>query len=104
MLLHGFTGSAMSWGPLAELLAARFTLIAVDIVGHGASGKPDDLDPYTIDRAARDVVARPSASFGVRRGAWLGYSMGGRLALYAAATVPRRRRTAGPHRRLPRTR
>ena len=87
VLLHGFTGSAMSWGPLAELLAARFTLFAVDIVGHGASGKPETLDSYTIDRAARDVVAALGA-FGVRRGAWLGYSMGGRLALYVAATVP----------------
>ena len=87
VLLHGFTGSAMSWGPLAELLAARFTLLAVDIVGHGASAKPADLDPYAIDRAARDVVAAVAA-FGVRRGAWLGYSMGGRLALYVAATIP----------------
>ncbi|MDE2670827.1 MAG: 2-succinyl-6-hydroxy-2,4-cyclohexadiene-1-carboxylate synthase [Chloroflexota bacterium] len=88
VLLHGFTGSAMSWGPLAEMLAARFTLLAVDIVGHGDSGKPDDLDCYAIDRAARDAVSALLA-FGVRRSSWLGYSMGGRLALYVAATVPK---------------
>ena len=87
VLLHGFTGSAMSWGPLAEMLAARNTVLAVDIVGHGASSKPDDLAPYAIDRAARDVVAAMLA-FGVRRSSWLGYSMGGRLALYVAATLP----------------
>lgn len=88
VLLHGFTGSATSWGPLAEMLAARNTVIAVDIVGHGASGKPDDLAPYAIDRAARDAVAGMLA-FGFRRSSWLGYSMGGRLALYVAATIPK---------------
>lgn len=87
VLLHGFTGSAMSWGPLAEMLAARFTVLAVDVVGHGASSKPETLDHYAIERAARDAVTAMLA-FGFRRSAWLGYSMGGRLALYVAATLP----------------
>ncbi len=88
VLLHGFTGSAMSWGPLAEMLAARFTLLAVDIVGHGDSSKPDDPERYATDHAARDAVAGMLA-FGLRRSSWLGYSMGGRLALYVAATIPK---------------
>ena len=87
VLLHGFTGSAMSWGPLAEMLASRFTLLAVDILGHGQSSKPDNPDRYAIDLAARDAVAA-MAAFGFRRSSWLGYSMGGRLALYVAATIP----------------
>ena len=87
VLLHGFTGSATSWGPLAEMLAARFTLLAVDIVGHGASSKPEEVDRYAIERAARDAVTAMLA-FGFRRSAWLGYSMGGRLALYVAAALP----------------
>ena len=88
VLLHGFTGSAMSWGPLAEMLAARFSLLAVDIVGHGDSSKPDDPERYSIDHAARDAVAAMLA-LGFRRSSWLGYSMGGRLALYVAATIPK---------------
>lgn len=87
VLLHGFTGSAMSWGPLAEMLAARFAVLAVDIIGHGASSRPDALDRYAIDRAARDVVDAV-LGLGQRPGAWLGYSMGGRLALAVAATIP----------------
>ena len=87
VLLHGFTGSATSWGPLAEMLAARYTLLAVDIVGHGASSKPEEVDRYAIERAARDAVTAMLA-FGFRRSAWLGYSMGGRLALYIAAALP----------------
>ena len=86
-LLHGFTGSAMGWGPLAETLAARFTVLAVDIVGHGASGKPADPERYAIERAARDV-RDAVAAFGVGRASWLGYSMGGRLALCVAAMFP----------------
>jgi len=87
VLLHGFTGSARSWGPLAEMLAARFTLLAVDIVGHGASSKPEEVDRYAIDKAARDAVDAMLA-FGFRQSAWLGYSMGGRLALHVAAAFP----------------
>ena len=83
-LLHGFTGSAAGWGPLLDLLAARFTVFAVDVVGHGASDKPRDPARYAIDRAARDVAAA-LAQLGATRATWLGYSMGGRLALFAAA-------------------
>ncbi len=87
VLLHGFTGSAASWGPLAEMFAARFTTLAVDIVGHGGSSKPRGLERYGIARAARDAVAAVEA-FGFVRASWLGYSMGGRLALFIAATAP----------------
>ena len=85
VLLHGFTGSARSWGPLAELLASQFTTLAVDIVGHGGSDKPAELTRYGIGHAASDVVAAVTA-LGFARASWLGYSMGGRLALYIAAT------------------
>lgn len=87
VLLHGFTGSALSWGPLVEMLAARFTVLAVDVVGHGASSKPLELDRYAIDRAAEDAVAAIRA-LGFRRSSWLGYSMGGRLALFVAVMFP----------------
>ena len=87
VLLHGFMGSAGAWGPLAELLCARFTTLAVDIVGHGASDKPRELDRYLSARAASDVV-RAVAAFGFAQASWLGYSMGGRLALMIAAGQP----------------
>ncbi len=87
VLLHGFTGSAQAWSPLRELLAMRFTLIAVDIVGHGLSDKPAALDHYLMPRAAADVV-RAVELAGFSRCAWLGYSMGGRLALRVATDHP----------------
>ena len=83
-LLHGFTGSARAWGPLAEALAERFTVFAVDVVGHGDSDKPRDPARYVMERAARDA-AEAVAGLGAPRASWLGYSMGGRLALFMAA-------------------
>lgn len=87
VLLHGFTGSARSWGPFGDLLASRFTTVAVDLVGHGESDAPDDLEHYTMERCVEDTVTAV-AKLGFERAAWLGYSMGGRTALHVAAAEP----------------
>jgi 2-succinyl-6-hydroxy-2,4-cyclohexadiene-1-carboxylate synthase len=87
VLLHGFTGSARSWGEFGDLLAARHTLVAVDIVGHGQSDAPAALDHYEMPRAVEDIVAGATKA-GYARAHWLGYSMGGRTALHVAAAFP----------------
>jgi len=87
LLLHGFTGSAATWRDLWPRLAVRFRVLAVDLPGHGGSDAPADPARYTISRVAADLVAvleRRAA----RPAHWLGYSMGGRLALYAALHHP----------------
>ena len=89
VLLHGFTGSARSWGRFGELLAQRFTTLAVDIVGHGQSDAPLALTHYTMPSAAADVVSAIE-QLGFARATWLGYSMGGRLALHVATAHPER--------------
>ncbi|GAB4332805.1 MAG: 2-succinyl-6-hydroxy-2,4-cyclohexadiene-1-carboxy late synthase [Dehalococcoidia bacterium] len=88
VLLHGFTGSARSWGEFGEALARAFTTIAVDIVGHGASDSPAALDHYRMPRAVAGIV-RAVELAGYPRAHWLGYSMGGRTALHVAAAFPR---------------
>lgn len=89
VLLHGFTGSAANWRPLQDALAPRFTTIAIDLLGHGQSDAPADPARYAMAQSARDVAALLSA---VVPGPvhLLGYSMGGRLALYLALTYPQR--------------
>lgn len=87
VLLHGFTGSAGSWGPFGEALAARFTTVAVDIAGHGATDCPDAVLHYRMPQAVADIV-RAVELAGFRRAHWLGYSMGGRTALHVAAAQP----------------
>jgi 2-succinyl-6-hydroxy-2,4-cyclohexadiene-1-carboxylate synthase len=86
VLLHGFTGSASGWGAhLDRFASAGFRVIALDMLGHGASDAPSDPHRYRIEHCRDDIIAA-LAELGVRHGEaiLLGYSMGGRIALYAA--------------------
>ncbi len=86
VLLHGFTGSAAGWLNLFPLLAAPGRwLIALDMLGHGQSDAPADPARYSIEHCQADILAA-LANLGVRSGEaiLLGYSMGGRIALYTA--------------------
>jgi 2-succinyl-6-hydroxy-2,4-cyclohexadiene-1-carboxylate synthase len=87
VLLHGFTGSSRSWGPVIEALAPEFTTLAFDIVGHGESDSPEALDHYHMPRAVEDLV-RLLRVVGYERATWLGYSMGARTALQVAVLHP----------------
>src|SRR5215216_6444427 len=89
VLLHGFTGSAASWTPVRYDLARFHRVIAIDIIGHGASAAPEDPSHYTFEQALLDL-AEITAQLGIARAAWLGYSMGGRLALGMALDHPDR--------------
>jgi 2-succinyl-6-hydroxy-2,4-cyclohexadiene-1-carboxylate synthase len=80
VLLHGFTGNRDTWNFLIPVLKERYTLVMVDIIGHGGTTAPDDFQRYEMEQVAGDLKAildelnLPKAHF-------LGYSMGGRLAL-----------------------
>jgi pimeloyl-ACP methyl ester carboxylesterase len=39
-LIHGITSNSATWGRVLPTLARRFTVIAPDLIGHGASDKP----------------------------------------------------------------
>lgn len=87
VLLHGLTGRAATWhehfGPLTE----HFRVIAVDLLGHGHTSTPPDPARYRIEESAADLIAvlqRANALPAML----LGYSMGGRLALYTALSHP----------------
>ncbi|MCS7050875.1 MAG: 2-succinyl-6-hydroxy-2,4-cyclohexadiene-1-carboxylate synthase [Thermomicrobium sp.] len=90
LLLHGFAGSGASWTPLAPaLLSFGLRLVAPDLLGHGASAAPSDPRRYAADEQVADLVALLD-SLALERTAVLGYSMGGRLALHLATSVPQR--------------
>lgn len=92
VLLHGFTGSARGWGEFGAALAAGYTTVAVDIVGHGSSDSPESVEHYRMDQCIDDL-ADLLRELGHDRAHWLGYSMGGRTALQIAAAHPGRVRT-----------
>lgn len=88
ILLHGFTGSATSWGThLDAFAAAGMYVIAIDLPGHGKSDSPQDPMHYGMAhcQTAIFVVLR---ELGIKTGQaiLLGYSLGGRIALHLAFT------------------
>lgn len=86
VLLHGFTGSAANWSDLLyRLRTPGRWLIALDMLGHGQSDAPIDPERYAIEHCQADILAALK-SLGVqsREAILLGYSMGGRIALYTA--------------------
>lgn len=87
LLLHGFTGCGKNWHALMERLSQQYRVITVDLPGHGQTESPIDDSRYTMRNTTADLLmlldhleATPAQ--------WLGYSMGGRLALYAALHNP----------------
>ena len=89
VLLHGFTGSAASWSSVSPDLARLHRVVAIDLIGHGASSVPEDPSRYDFEQALDDL-AEVTAQLGIARAAWLGYSMGGRLALGIGVRHPER--------------
>ena len=87
VLLHGFTGSTENWTPLVLKLTAQYQLILVDILGHGKTDSPSDPARYQIETVAQDLYDI-FQSLELHRPSLLGYSMGGRLALYFAIAYP----------------
>lgn len=80
VLVHGFTQTHRSWYEVARDLAADHEVVAVDAPGHGAS--------RTLDVAFPAGAGLVGAAGG--RGAYVGYSMGGRYCLRLALDEPER--------------
>ncbi len=79
ILLHGFGYSLESWQQLAPLLATRFHVITLDLVGFGLSSKPSDYD-YSNAHHARTVSEFIRAQ-GINRFIIGGHSFGGNVAI-----------------------
>ena len=84
-LLHGFTLAGKSWDDLTSRMPSRWNWIAPDLRGHGTH----PVTPCTMDDCAADLVALWDR-LGVERSHVVGYSMGGRLALHVATSLPER--------------
>jgi 2-succinyl-6-hydroxy-2,4-cyclohexadiene-1-carboxylate synthase len=87
LLLHGFTGSSANWSSLIPAFSERHRVIAVDLLGHGRTDAPADENRYSMEQVAADLETLMIALNAIPAHV-LGYSMGGRLALYLALTRP----------------
>ena len=87
VLLHGFTGCAESMAGVAAGLRRGYRTLCIDLVGHGASDAPHDLSAYRMERCV-DQVADIVLALAGGPAHFLGYSMGGRVALALCAWRP----------------
>jgi 2-succinyl-6-hydroxy-2,4-cyclohexadiene-1-carboxylate synthase len=87
--LHGFTGSTKTWDEFVIGAKDRYTVITIDLLGHGQSDSPTNSARYDISNCINDVKAILT-NLHVERTNWLGYSMGGRVALALALALPER--------------
>jgi len=85
ILIHGFMVGADIWYPHTfPALAAHRHVIALDLPGFGKSGKLDDYSPGSYARFIYDMLD----ALGYDRVDLLGHSMGGQIAIAAAASRP----------------
>ena len=86
MLLHGFTGSSANWEPLFDKVALPgMRIIAIDMLGHGQSSAPEKPERYAMHHCQSDILAAlEELGVAPNEAILLGYSMGGRIALYTA--------------------
>ncbi|MCY4147338.1 MAG: 2-succinyl-6-hydroxy-2,4-cyclohexadiene-1-carboxylate synthase [Chloroflexi bacterium] len=89
LLLHGFTGDHSVWQGIAPALGASHQLIMPDLPGHGRSDSPASAEAWRMFSVAADLISLLDA-LEIPQSHLLGYSMGGRLALYLALRYPRR--------------
>jgi pimeloyl-ACP methyl ester carboxylesterase len=81
VLVHGGAAHARWWDHIAPLLARASRVVALDLSGHGDSGR---RDVYTLDHWAHEVLAVAGAAGITGPPIVIGHSMGGFVALRVA--------------------
>jgi 2-succinyl-6-hydroxy-2,4-cyclohexadiene-1-carboxylate synthase len=80
LLIHGFAGSQGQWIPFVERWSSSYQLILIDMLGHGGSATPLQVERYVTEQVTADLVQLLD-ELGIASVHMLGYSMGGRIAL-----------------------
>ncbi len=90
MLLHGGGSSRQEWhsAGYVERMAGEFTVITVDTRGHGESDQPADFSFYSVEKLGEDFLAVADAC-GIEQFILCGYSLGGNMGRYLAASSDR---------------
>jgi pimeloyl-ACP methyl ester carboxylesterase len=86
VFVHGLGSSSATWATCMDLLGTDHEVVAVDLLGHGASPVPDDANDYTRDGALADIDDVLASLSGPA--VLVGHSLGGYLSLAHAATRP----------------
>jgi pimeloyl-ACP methyl ester carboxylesterase len=87
VLIHGLASSSATWRLMGPQLAAQHRVLALDLMGHGASAKP--RGDYSLGAHAstiRDLML----ALGIERATFVGHSFGGGIAMQLAYQFPER--------------
>ncbi|MGB3767905.1 MAG: 2-succinyl-6-hydroxy-2,4-cyclohexadiene-1-carboxylate synthase, partial [Phormidesmis sp.] len=87
LMLHGFLGSGQDFNIVSSELSQRFYCITPDLPGHAQT--LTEPGSYTFANTAQTLLTLLD-SLEIKQANLLGYSMGGRLALYSAWRFPER--------------
>jgi len=84
---HSLTFDSRMFDGQVDALQERFTLIQVDLPGHGDSGTPKEY--FTLEEVADDLAALMDV-LQVSKAAWVGHSLGGMVGMRLALRHPDR--------------
>jgi 2-succinyl-6-hydroxy-2,4-cyclohexadiene-1-carboxylate synthase len=87
LFLHGFLGDCHDFDSVISLLTDQFCCLAVDLPGHGKTKVRGGDNFYTMPQTAQGLI-QLLGQLTISTCALVGYSMGGRLALYLALNFP----------------
>ncbi len=87
LFIHGFTGSSKDWDQIISKIDKDFSCFAIDLIGHGKSSSPKDINHYEIDSMTEQIKSI-LGKLKLGKVIIAGYSMGGRVSLNFAARFP----------------
>ena len=86
LFIHGIGQYIESWLPSFGVLAEKYRVYAVDLLGHGRTDKPLDVSYKVADLA--QFVKDFMATLGIERAHVVGHSLGGAISLQLALMQP----------------
>ncbi|WP_315790868.1 2-succinyl-6-hydroxy-2,4-cyclohexadiene-1-carboxylate synthase [Fischerella sp. JS2] len=89
LFLHGFMGNSHEFDEAIQLLKHDFYCLKVDLPGHGNTKVLGSEDCYTMAYTAQGLIELLD-NLKINQCFLVGYSMGGRLALYLTLYFPQR--------------
>ena len=85
LLVHGMASSSTTWRAVLPGLMGHFTVVAPDLVGHGASDKP--RHDYSLGAHA-NILRDLMIALEIERATVIGHSLGGGVAMQLAYQHP----------------
>ncbi len=89
IMLHGWASHRGVWRQTMAALEGKYYCVAVDLLGFGASDKPDGSDYNLSTQGLRIVMLADQLGF--KTFSLIGHSMGGQIAMYIAAVLAPKR-------------